>query len=305
MPTDSDSVQSAVFKSLFDRAVDVRQLSLLDLLQEEALLSVNQSWERAVEREKVNRTRFAQRSIKPEQVEQELIETKAILGSEKDIERFVVGALQRLNYPLVNKKDRWLSASLPAFLGTGIEEKQRAISFINPAPEGVEYVGRNHPLVAGLGRYLFESALIDKNDNPASRCGVTVTSMVTKPTILLLLRVRYLLEGKTQLLAEECLARAFTGKLSAPRWLTEEECDRLFSCHPERDLSPANKRERLERILGDLGSLEPALRGIADERALVLRDSHQRVRALTRSGSVKVRPQLPMDILGVYLFLPV
>lgn len=31
--------------------------------------------------------------------------------------------------------------------------------FTTPAPEGVEYVGRNHPLVEGLARYLLEDAL--------------------------------------------------------------------------------------------------------------------------------------------------
>jgi hypothetical protein len=39
-------------------------------------------------------------------------------------------------------------------------DKPRKIVFTHPAPEGVEYVGRNHALVEGLARYLFEEALV-------------------------------------------------------------------------------------------------------------------------------------------------
>ncbi|MEH1935574.1 MAG: helicase-related protein [Nostoc sp.] len=79
VPMDSTTVSEAVFKSLFDRAHDAVQLSLLDLLDEKesAVEQVHKNWDKAVEREKVSRTRFAQRSIKPVEVEQELLSNQS------------------------------------------------------------------------------------------------------------------------------------------------------------------------------------------------------------------------------------
>ena len=53
-----------------------------------------------------------------------------------------------------------------------------------------------------------------------------------------------------------------------------------------------------------LEQLEEELAAIATERANLLLESHRRVRRLTKGGQVKVMPQLPMDILGIYVLLP-
>jgi uncharacterized protein with GYD domain len=50
--------------------------------------------------------------------------------------------------------------------------------------------------------------------------------------------------------------------------------------------------------------LEADLNQFAEERAEALKDSHRRVRAITEEGQVKVKPQLPMDVLGVYYLFP-
>ena len=45
---------------------------------------------------------------------------------------------------------------------------------------------------------------------------------------------------------------------------------------------------------------------LAELRAGELLTSHQRVRTSTKSrGSFSVRPQLPVDVLGLYVYLPV
>ena len=46
-------------------------------------MEVHQSWDRAVEREKQNRTRFAQRAIKPEEIKQELEESDLSLATSR------------------------------------------------------------------------------------------------------------------------------------------------------------------------------------------------------------------------------
>ena len=363
IPMNSASVQEAVFQSLFEKSTTTaRQLTIFDYLEDEEspVAKIHLNWDYAVEKEKLNRTRFAQRAIKAEEVEQELQESDEILGNEQDVERFVSNACQRMGTPLVKKKRHWDLPVIPNCVQFLLGDKPRKIVFIHPAPEGVEYVGRNHPLVEGLARYLFEEAL-ESTKPTASRCGVTVTKDVDKPTFILLLRLRHLLEEKVSRrsanvslvrknqgsanvslvrknqgsanvsfagenkqdasvnnaseqdahtpnsptsLAEECLIRGFTGIPSNPQWLSQAETlDLLAKVTPSGDLPLTRQQEWVEKILQRLPDLEEGLKAIALERANVLLDSHRRVRKVTKEAQVKVIPQLPMDILGVYILL--
>ncbi len=308
VPMDSSTVQDAVFKSLFAQAAEAKQLSIFDLLEDQnsPLVEVHQSWDRAVEREKLNRTRFAQRSIKPEEVEKELIESDEILGSEDDVKRFVINACGKLGCSLIKQKNVWKLPSIPTFLQSGLTD--RLVIFTSPPPEGVEYIGRNHPLVAGLALHIVEESLNENTENPiASRCGVTLTSGVDKPTYILLLRIGYLLVSSKgeNLLAEEALVRGFTGNPTHANWLSaQESLNSLDRCEPSGDFSLENKRNRINQILNRLGDLEFDLGAIAAERGKILAASHQRVRNITKEGKVQVKPKLPVDILGIYILIP-
>lgn len=309
VPMDSATVTEAVFKSLFDRAPEAKKLSLLDLLEskESPLNQVHNSWDRAVEREKLSRTRFAQRSIKPTEVEQELVESDQILGNEQDVERFVRSACERLNSSLIKKKQDWLLPSPPQCLKTVLGDKQRLISFTSPVPEGVEYVGRNHPLVEGLARYLLEDALENVSNPTAARCGVTITDAVDKPTILLLLRLRHLLETPQHqgLLVEECLVVGFTGSPTNPLWLPDQAARELLQqAEPVGDFPIGRKRLVIDEFLKRIGELDEELQSFAERRSHSLSQSHRRVRTITKEGQVRVKPQLPMDILGILILQP-
>ena len=170
----------------------------------------------------------------------------------------------------------------------------------------MEYIGRNHPLVEGLARYLLEEAISKNTEPTAARCGVTVTNAISKPTAILLLRLRHLLENpNSDLLVEECLVKAFTGAPSNPQWLSQEETLQLMATvEPTDDLPFARKQLSMERLLSRLPDLEANLNRFGEERAEVLKDSHRRVRAITKEGQIKVKPQLPMDIFGVYYLFP-
>ena len=308
VPMDSNMVSVAVFESLFEKAIDAKQLSLLDLLDssESPVAQVHQSWDRAVERERANRTLFAQRSIKPNEVEQELVESDQILGDQKDVERFVVSACERLNASVLKKKSGWLLHPPPCLTGI-LGDKPRTIAFTLPISEGVEYVGRNHPLVEGLARHLLEDALENVNNPIAARCGFTVTDAVEKRTIILLLRLRHLLESPKHqsLLAEECLVAGFTGPPSHPLWLDSASAMELLQqAEPVDDLTLARKRLEVDELLGRIGELEGQLRQIAQGRSQALSQSHRRVRAITKERKIRVKPQLPMDILGIYILQP-
>jgi superfamily II DNA or RNA helicase len=310
VPMDSTNVSEAVFKSLFDKATDVVQLSLLDLLdgEESAVELVHSSWDKAVEREKISRTRFAQRSIKPEEVQQELMDSDQILGSQEDVERFVKSACDRINCSLINKKHgKWLLPSIPNFLKSAVGEKPLLLTFTHPAPSGVEYIGRNHPLVEGLARHILEDALVNQDNPLAARCGYTVTDAVEKRTTLLLVRLRHLLESSKHqtLLAEECAVIGFTGSPSQPKWLEPEIAIALLQqSSPVSDVPKVIKQEEIGELLGDIGELEGDLEKFAIERSHQLSQSHRRVRAITKEGQIIVKPQLPLDILGVYILQP-
>lgn len=320
VPVDSTTVSEAVFKSLFDKSTDAQQLSLLDLLDDgSAVEQVHKQWDKAVEREKISRTRFAQKAIKPTEVEQELLESDEILGNEKDVERFVKNACEKLNCGLIEKKRGWLLPSIPSFLQPVLGNEKRLITFTTPAPEGVEYVGRNHLLVEGLARHILEVALLNNQNDLVARCGFTITNTVSKRTTLLLFRLRHLLKQKVsnrklsesgnsgkrnyELLGEECVVVGFTGPPSNPVWLAPLEAKALLEqANPVGNA--VNPKQEIEDFLNSFDELKADLKVFAKERSLCLSQSHQRVRRITKEVDVKVTPQLPMDLLGVYILQP-
>jgi superfamily II DNA or RNA helicase len=311
IPMDSNTVQEAVFKSLFEHSNTAQQLSIFELLEETPAASVHQNWDRAVEKEKLNRTRFAQRAIKPEEVKRELIESDQVLGDEADVEWFVKNACERLNASLKKTKQGWYLPHIPHFLQHALGDKPRHITFsTNGAKprQWAEYIGRNHPLVDGIARHILEEALDGKSDEPtAARCSLTVTNAVNKPTNLLLLRLRYLLESHTHqsLLVEECLVTGFTGSPTNPNWIDDlTALELLETAEATSEYPIARKKDTLQRLRSRLDELQPELNRIAQQRAEQLSASHRRVRQITNEGSVKVKPQLPMDILGLYILQP-
>lgn len=310
LPMDTGSVQKAVFNSIVNKLNEGIQLKIpFEMTDNYEMVDIEKEWEKAVKKEKENRTRFAQRAIKANEVELELKESDNVLGNEADVERFVVDACARLNSSLVKKKNSWFMPSVPNCVQPILGDKSRTISFVSPTPEGVEYVGRNHPLVEGLASYLLEDSLNISTETIAARCGLTRTDKVAQQTVVLLLRLRYLLVSKNEedLLAEECLTYAFSGTPSNLNWLSPEETLKLWEeVEPVgKDFKLERKRMALNSWLERLGDLEGDLEKIAVERANNLRDSVKRVRTITKEEKVKVKPQLPMDILGIYVLDPI
>jgi len=315
VPMDSAKVTEAIFSSLFDYSAEGVQLSLFESGSQLALLDAETSreWEQAEDREKLSRTRFAQRTIKPEDVQQELIESDRVLGSAKEIERFVRAACDRLNASLIFKNIQkhpcWVLPHTPHVLIPTIGDRQKfEISFVSPTPVGVEFVGRNHPLVEGLARYLLEDVLTNTHNPVAARCGFTITDAVSQRTTLLLLRLRHLIDSPQHqsLLAEECLVVGFTGTTYDPIWLEPSEALRLIEvAEPVADPpSLGIARSEIRDLLEDMENLTDEMELIARSRSKQLEQSHRRVRAITKEGQVKVKAQLPMDFLGVYVLKP-
>ena len=84
---------------------------------------------------------------------------------------------------------------------------------------------------------------------------------------------------------------------------------------PQRRCSPPSRRATspraqaenfLRKVIDGFGALRPALDEAANDRAEALLESHLRVREASRAGGRKpvVEPFLPVDVLGLYVYLP-
>ncbi|MFS8779867.1 helicase-related protein [Synechococcus sp. W55.1] len=340
VPEASESVTQAVLEALFlrrGRWSAERQL-VLDLGVPE-VEEFHRQWQQYAEREQINRTRFAQRALKPEEVQREVEATDAVLGDPTAVREFLLAAAERIGLPVSpdNRPGVFRASITPEATRTLPELVKLAlpspkdgrwlISFDSPTPEGAEYIGRNHRFVATLARYLFEAALNDPSPNSrvVSRCGVLRTRAVTKLTTILLLRIRYLVEqpAARSLLSEEVLVLAYVGLGgSNPQWLETGDALRLLAeAQPDDNPPLAEKQELIRRVLSNLGDwhrdppeawgtghlLQQAIRDRIVRRADELTAAHKRVRqavALQVRG-LAVKPQFPPDLLGLLVLQPV
>jgi len=110
----------------------------------------------------------------------------------------------------------------------------------------------------------------------------------------------------TPTLAEECVVCGFRGRPGGLEWLSEEEALRLLEeARPVANVAPAERERWLEEAVSWVEGLTLDLERIARERAERLQQAHRRVRRITRQGRLTVEPQLPVDLLGVYVLTPV
>ncbi len=182
--------------------------------------------------------------------------------------------------------------------------------------DGELYLNRTHPLIEGLASYVMDSALdpqSDPDDAIARRCGVVRTAQVTRRTTLLLVRFRYHIitqksTASQELLAEECQVLAFEGAPHHAQWLTDSErIEQLLRAQPDANANSDQARHFLQGVLSELDLLHEHLQEVAHARGRELLAAHQRVRAAATLRGVRqrVEPQFPLDLLGVYMYLPV
>jgi hypothetical protein len=323
VPAESDSVTQAVLTALFLRGRRP-QPGQLQLDFGDEVQSLHRRWDEEAERERLTRTRFAQRALRPQEVQRELDATDSVLGDPAAVRQFVRAAGKQLGLHIVSHPQRAevfriavaeeATATVPdavRLLLPRAKDGWWSVSFVSPTPEGAEYLGRNHRFVAALARFLLEEALTRPGAARAARCGVIRTRAVARLTTVLLLRVRYLVEfpGRTPLLSEEVLVTAHTGlDPGAPRWLDDGEALRLLvEAEPHANVPMAEKRELVAAALRDWPATEPALRQRIAARAQELEAAHKRVRraARLRVRELTVTPQLPADLLQVLVLQPV
>jgi len=326
MPEDEDRVTQAIMQTvLLTRGLDSGMSQMgLDLGPVESLEELEQqvdvSWESAREKARRNRTIFAQQAIHPEEVLPEWQRMQEVLGSRDDVQRFVTQALVALRAPLEQRNDHYrLSwAELPEAIQQRLNshgiQRLTQLGFSLPLPRDVVYVHRSHPLVTVLADELAERALdsveLPDADRPARRAGAITTRQVQQRTIVALLRLRTNLvlerEGtRREMLAEEAVTVVVEGS-QPPRQLTAQETVDLFNLEPTQNTTPEVRERAVRQALERLQEQQDALDQMSRQHGQQLLQDHRRVRDSERNGrgSFQVNPQLPADILGVYVLMP-
>ncbi|MEU5769575.1 helicase-related protein [Streptomyces asoensis] len=286
---------------------------------------LDSDWNSAAERERQSRSRFAQRSIHPEEVAREVASIREALGGAGEIRTFVREALGALNAVLrdhgadftaqVGGTPMGLRDALASTVGAEVIEKDREIPFrSDPAvARGEAALVRTDPVVGALASHVLNAALDTQAEGarPARRCGVITTDAVSTRTTLLLVRYRFHLtlpsrSGERQLVAEDARLLAFEGAPKNGAWLTPEQATALLEATASENTDPHFGERTMTRILGQLPDVNGYLESYGDDLAAELDAAHRRVRAA--SGEIvrglSVTAQKPADILGAYVYLP-
>lgn len=307
----------------------IHQLALA--LEPTAADALAVQWQADADRQKKNRSLFAQHTLKAHEVAPEIEAMRAALGDENTVRRFVLDALTDAGATTTPRRDRTeihLTEAPPALrdaLTLDRTTHHLAATFHPPAPPGVIHLTRTHPIVEGLARHITETALDQSRPrdphrtHTAARCAAIRTTAVTTRTTALLLRLRFHLitPDHRPLLAEEQLTVAFTGAPDTAAtddtaWLDDPAITALLDAEPTGNLLPEQARTACARIIDALPALDARLAAIATTRGQALLAAHTRVRAVThqrnqptlRLPEVRVDPHLPADLLGVYIYLP-
>jgi len=312
MPEDQTRINQALIKAALmkrgESSQAPKQFSLFDFADaEEPLLPLQAQWHDALEKAKANRTVFAQRRIRPEEVMPEWQKQQTALGTEADVRRFVQTACARLNAPLeVSKRNHYklLPQHFPVVLRQRLADEgiEKALSL------NFNELHRSHPVVTLLAEHLLEEALLGEKPL-AARCAATVTEAVETVTTLYLLRLRHQLSyvrrrQPYQLMAEETVTLAVRGR-TQPEWLADENADVLLKCQPSGNLPAEVMQREIKQALDFIQSKTSQVEALARQRAEALLDDHKRVREAARDvGQYSVTPCLPVDVIGVYVLLP-
>ena len=324
VPIDTNQVVEAIFEGLLlrEKAGDggTDFLPGLEAYMRPQKQDLHDAWENAAEREKRSRTMFAQETIHVDEVAGELAEARRATGSAAEVRAFALAGL-RAHEAVIEEKPARVRVDLGSTpralrdLFPAVPERFDA-RFELPVGEGVLYLSRTHPVVEGLAAHLMDTALDPALAGVGRRAGAIRTDAVSRRTTLLLCRFRFdittrrgsgRLATEQSQLAEECGLLAFEGAPTSAEWLAPERAEALLDAAPSGNVLAEQAIERVRQVAEHCDGLRPRLEQEAAQRAEALRESHQRVRQAARMKglSYHVAPQLPVDVLGIYVYLPV
>ena len=158
-------------------------------------------------------------------------------------------------------------------------------------------VGRTHPLVAAVADEVLSRAFAAEADQAFARAGAIYTNAVDLRTILLLLRIRYLLREQIQAdtepvesFAEEIVLAACQRDDGGLRWL--EPIDRAGRALADARSRPRTCHRRKSGISSpgrwiSSNSDRAWFRPVVDHRVAALVEAHQRLRKLMAGAEAR------------------
>jgi len=334
IPADGNAVIEAIFEGLVLREQSAqsgaRQLTLFPELEEhlrrdEANQRFQEEWDNATARERRSRTMFAQEAMQArvDEVARELEAVREAIGTAKEVEAFTRQALADHGAAVTDKGTAKGNVTTFNLKETpqGLRELCGNIERFNarfelPVENGVLYLTRTHPVVEGLAAYVLNAALDGDETAIARRCGAIYTDAVQRRTTLLLLRYRYHIiirdgsqrgsDQEKQLLAEDSQVVGFAGAPTEAEWIDARQVDALLDAKPTQNIDHERATLFVQRVIEGIQALTPQLERFAAERGEQLLNAHRRVRSAARWSGVRheIRPELPPDILGIYVYLP-
>jgi hypothetical protein len=317
VPVEAERVVEAVVGSvLLRRPGPGRQMELTFTTPEVSRL--HDAWDRAAAREKEERAFFSQSGIQPAEVERELEATDSVLGEPETVLGFLADAMQRFGGELRPTGKPGVLTLIPGELGarlkdqTGLEFPLRITIDARLDPAAAP-VGRTHPVVAAVADEVLSRAFASEPAPSFARAGAIFTDAVDLRTILLLLRIRYLLREEiggpepVESFAEEIVLPACRREHSQLRWL--EPIDRAGReladrAEPTANMPQPEKTEHLAWALDFLDAAGSWYRPVLDHRVAALADAHGRLRKLTKASRLEIHAHEPPDIMGCFVLVP-
>jgi len=323
VPADTEAVVEAIFEGLLLREQTGRGDQLMiagfDEFFADDKKKLHNAWDKAKEKEKRSQTMFSQMGLaaRVDEIKAELDSIRDSIGSQLNIKDFVKQTFSRYNAEIKEQKNSYQIdlSPVPALVKEtcGYLQDTITVSFDLPVQEKEIYLSRTHPIVEGLADLVMSTALDSENTHSvASRCGVIRTASVQRRTTLLLIRYRFHLtqvfqEKTHRSLVEDSQVVAFTGTPENPEWLSDAEAKALLNAMPSDNVLPQQAQAQIERVIDNFQALSPVLNSFAQKRSTELLASHLRVRdavLLKRSQKPDIKPELPPDVLGIYVYLP-
>lgn len=323
VPSQSDQVLAALLEGVLMRGAGSEQLTL-DLGVLPQAQELDEEWRSSAEAEKRSRSRFAQATIKPDEVLAAMNAARSAMGQPSDVRDFVLGALRELGADILSETAAGAEVDI-SNAHVGLRDALRftgTITLANdlPAPKGAAVLQRTDPLVSNLARFVLDGALDEQLPSalrPARRCGIVSTRAVDQMTTALLLRMRthVTLPGRyadETHVAEEAKVVAFRGSPANPTWLSDDEVQHVLAARPDANVPADAAKNAMTAVLQALPLLGGHLDATATAVASRLREDHVTVRAAARGDRVgrlathglDVTPVLPPDVLGVYVYRP-
>lgn len=316
-PESSESILKAVLNAvLLKSGLDEAQPAFdfgEEYEQEILKKRLNEDIQTSADREKAISSIFAQESIKPAEIEQDLIEVDEALGKPENVKQFVLDSIQRLScsYSRSPKGFNLQLVNADPSLRLTLTDKQSAlVSFESPTPEGHIYLGRNHPFVEQLCNAVMKRAFGQSDQNDIGRFAVIRSEKVEKPTTIYLIRLRLVIRDtvlKADHLAEEVYVTGFEDFPVKNQFLNYEKAKYLLTEYSvSGEVEDDDTRGKLLEIsLNDFESIQEHLMKVTIERTKKLIDAHERFRkAIGGEKYNVVEPVLPPDLLGVFIILP-